>query len=177
MAMRLVWPLLILALTACGGASSADYSQQGQSALAQATTAAANARLAMTREALPIQQATQWAYWQTATALAVPTATSTPQPTIAPAPTATATPEPTQTATATPVAVVERVIVPTVVVYVTVNAPTVAVSGDSQVDTMGLYVAAVIATLLIIGGAVLAWLFLRPKTIILPGQHRHGGKS
>lgn len=172
------WLLVLLLLTGCG-LTSADYGAQGQAALAQATAAAANERIAMTSEAAPIQQATQAAYWysMTATALAVPTITNTPKPTATPAPTATATatpePTPTQTPTPEPVAVAQvTIIVPTVVVTVNVPAPQATPESQRRDEPLSLwqiFIILAIAGALIVSTLLLVWrFFLRPRSRIIP---------
>ena len=180
--MRWVLLVLLLLLTGCG-LTSADYGAQGQSALAEATSAEANRRIAATQEMLPIQQATQAAYWAalTATAQTQPTITNTPTPTATPVPTATATatatatpePTPTQTPTPRPVAVAQvTVIVPTVVVTVNVPTPQTTPEArlrDEPLSLWQIFIILAVAGVLIIGTLLLVWrFFLRPRSRIIP---------
>lgn len=176
------WLLLAFALilTACNGASSADYSAQGQAALANATASAANARAAMTSEAWPYVVATHAAYaaMTTATAAAIPTATATPEPTTTPTVKPTATPEPTTTPSPTPTP--ESVAVSVLIVVTATHEPTPTPTATAparenapdQPRNFSLFQIALIlfgAILIFVVTLLIVWrVFLHPRTTIKP---------
>ena len=122
--------------------------------------------------------ATAQAVVVTMTALALPTATATPTATSTP--TLTPTPEPTVTSTPTPTpqaVTIERVIVPTVLVVVTVNAPQVVTTATVEPATQAqraplplwqVVAVLTIAGVIVIGALMIAWRLLRPRSQIIP---------